>query len=106
MGRTADLTGYTDSYEPVDHLRREAFHPQLRVFVLGDLKDSNVVWATQTPLAERLKALGADVTLLNGEGSDGQRHALGGSGQRVGAMCLRGATTQDIVDTAARGLKG
>jgi hypothetical protein len=106
MGRTADLTGYTDSYEPVDHLRREVFHPQLRVFVLGDLKDSNVVWATQTPLAERLKALGADVTLLNGEGSDGQRHALGGSGQRVGAMCLRGATTQDIVDTAARGLKG
>ena len=106
MGRTADLTGHADSYEPVDHLRREVFHPQLRVFVLGDLKDSNVVWATQTPLAERLKALGADVTLLNGEGSDAQRHALGGSGQRVGAMCLRGATTQDILDTAALGLKG
>lgn len=106
MGRTADLTGYTDSYEPVDHLRREVLHPQLRVFVLGDLKDSNVVWATQTPLADRLKALGADVTLLNGEGSDAQRHALGGSGQRVGAMCLRGATTKDIQETAARGLKG
>jgi hypothetical protein len=106
MGRTADLTGYTDSYEPVDHLRRDVFHPQLRVFVLGDLKDSNVVWATQTPLADRLKALGADVTLLNGEGSDAQRHALGASGQRVGAMCLRGETTQEIQEAAARGLKG
>ncbi len=106
MGRTADLTGYTDSHEPVDHLRREVFHPQLRVFVLGDPKDSNVVWATQTPLADRLKALGADVTLLHGEGSDTQRHVLGSSGQRVGAMCLRGASTQEIQDMAARGLKG
>ena len=106
MGRTSDLTGHADSHEPVDHLRREVLHPQLRVFVLGDPKDSNVVWATQTPLADRLKALGADVTLLNGEGSDAQRHALGGSGRQVGAMCLRGATTQDILDAAARGLKG
>jgi hypothetical protein len=106
MGRTNDLTGFTDSYEPVDQLKREAFHPKLRVFVLGDLKDSNVVWATQTPLAARLKELGAAVELINGEGSDSQRHAPGGSGQQVGALCLRDKTTAEILEVVAKGLKG
>jgi hypothetical protein len=106
MGRDSDLTGHKDSYEPVDHLRREVFHPRLRVFVLGDLKDSNVLWSTQTPLAVRLKELGASVELLNGEGSDSQRHALGGSGRTIGALCLSDKTTQEILEVAARGLKG
>ena len=106
MGRTSDLTGHADSYEPVDHLKREAFHPKLRVFVLGDLKDSNVVWATQTPLAARLKELGAAVVLINGEGSDSQRHALGGAGQQVGALCLRDKTPPEILEVVAKGLKG
>lgn len=106
MGRTADLTGHTDSWEPVDHLRSQAFHPQLRVFVLGDPKDSNVPWLTQMPLAQRLRQLGAAVEVLTGEGSDPQRHVLGASGQQVGAMCLKGRSTREIQDAAARGLKG
>lgn len=106
MGRTSDLTGFTDSYEPLDHLRREVLNPRLRVFVLGDLKDSNVAWSTQTPLATRLKELGVDVELINGEGSDSLRHALGGSGRRVGALCLQNKATADILEDVARGLKG
>ncbi len=106
MGRNADLTGHADSYEPVDHLRSSAFQPRLRVFVLGDPKDSNVMWVTQTPLALRLKQLGAAVEVLTGEGSDPQRHVLGVSGRRIGAMCLQDRTTQEILDVAARGLKG
>ncbi len=106
MGRTTDLTGHADSHEPVDQLRREVFHPQLRVFVLGDPGDSNVPWPTQLPLATRLKELGAAVELLAGEGSDAQRHALGASGRLVGALCLRGKSTPEILEVAGRGLKG
>lgn len=106
MGRSADLTGHVDSHEPVDHLRREVFHPQLRVFVLGDPRDSSVPWSTQLPLAARLKELGAAVELLSGEASDPQRHALGTSGRLIGALCLQGKSTQEILEVAGRGLKG
>ncbi len=106
LGRTSDLTGHADSHEPIEHLKREAFHPRLRVFVLGDPKDGNVLWSTQTPLAARLRELGASVETVTGEGSDAQRHALGGSGQLLGSMCLQDKTTQEILEVAARGLKG
>jgi len=98
LGRSTDLTGFADSYEPVDHLPTSAavFHPKLRVFVLGDPKDGNVPWSTQTPLAKRLKDIGVATELLTGEGSDGQRHVLGGSAQQVGAMCLKDAPTPEI----------
>ncbi len=105
MGRTTDLTGHADSYEPVDHLKREVFHPELRVFVLGDPQDSNVVFVTQTPLADKLKTLGAAVEVVQAEGTGPQRHFLGDSSQRLGAMCLRGLPTPQILQ-AARGMKG
>ena len=106
LGRDRDFTGHADSWEPLEHLRREAFHPRLRVFVLGDPKDSNVPWSTQLPLAVKLKELGAAVEVVEGEGSDMQRHNLGGSARLLGAMCLRGDTTPEILQRAAKGLKG
>lgn len=106
MGRTTDLTGYADSYEPLPHLRRKVMNPKLRVFVLDDPKDSNVKWSIQLPVAARLKELGVNVEVLTGEGSDGQRHALGVSGRQIGALCLLDRPTSEILKTAARGLKG
>ena len=106
FGRTSDLTGHADSYEPVENLKPGPFHPNLRVFVLGDPKDSNVVWTTQTPLADRLRTLGVAVETVHGEGSDSQHHVLGNSGQRLGALCLQGKTTQEILEVVAQGLKG
>lgn len=105
LGQTTDITGHDDSYEPVDHLRREV-HPALRVFVLGDPADRNVPWATQQPLAERLRTLGIETTVLQAEGSDSDRHALSESTRVIGAACARGASTGDIRALAARGLKG
>ena len=106
MGRDSDLTGFTDSHEPVDHLKPGSFHPQLRVFVLGDTRDSNVMWSTQTPLADRLREVGVETYILNGEGADAQRHYLGGSGQQVGAQCLRDKPAPEIRELAVAGLKG
>lgn len=107
MGRTTDLTGSTKSYEPVDMLQSSShFHPQLRVFVLGDPMDTSVPWSTQTPLANRLKEMGVATTLITGVGSDPQRHMLGASGQMVGSLCLCGVSTDEILKIASVGLKG
>ncbi|MRD49647.1 prolyl oligopeptidase family serine peptidase [Caenimonas koreensis DSM 17982] len=101
MGQSQDVTGHSDSYEPVEHLAhlaRGTMHPQLRVFVLGDLKDSNVPWATQLPLATRLQQMGVPTQLLNAEGSDAQHHALSDTTRAVGAACAKGVGTPDIVE--------
>lgn len=104
-GWTADATGFTDSYEPVAQLKAGAFHPRLRVFVLGDEKDSNVPWPTQLPLAQRLRELGVATEVVTGEGTGGERHILGASAQALGAQCLQGRDTPAILD-AARALRG
>jgi pimeloyl-ACP methyl ester carboxylesterase len=106
LGQPRDLTGYADSWEPVDHLTAERFHPQLRVFVLGDPRDGTVAWPTQLPLAEKLKSLGAKVEVVTGEGTGPTFHDLGGSGRVLGAMCLQDRTTPEILERAARGLRG
>lgn len=51
---TVDATGYDDSYEPVEHLVKAKMNAKVRVFVVGDPQDSNVLWAPQTILAKRL----------------------------------------------------
>jgi hypothetical protein len=106
MGRADDLTGFADSYEPIENLGKATFHNALRVFVLGDLKDSNVPWQTQIPLAKRLKELGVKVEILNGEGSDPQRHALGVSARLIGSLCAKDVPSPRIQEIAAKGLKG
>lgn len=106
LGLTSDVTGTTDSYEPVEQLRAGHFHPELRVFVLGDPKDSEVPWTSQTPLAQRLRELGVAAEILTGEGTGVKRHVLGSSGLAIGAMCLAGKPTAEILEAARRGLKG
>jgi hypothetical protein len=106
LGLAADVTGATDSYEPVEHLKPGTFHPHLRVFVLGDPKDTEVPWISQTPLAQRLRELGVATEIMTGEGTGTKRHVLGSSAQAVGSMCLSGQSTADILEAAKRGLKG
>jgi hypothetical protein len=106
LGLAADVTGATDSYEPVEHLQPGVSHPDLRVFVLGDPKDTEVPWVSQTPLAQRLRELEIATETLTGEGAGIKRHVLGGSAQAVAAMCLAGKPTAEILEAAARGLKG
>jgi pimeloyl-ACP methyl ester carboxylesterase len=105
-GRSVDTTGYSDSYEPIEHLDRSRMHPALRVFVLGDPEDKNVFWASQTILADRLKVAGVAVAVLTGEGAGPDRHQLANSAVIIGSRCARGESTEEIEARAARGLKG
>ena len=105
-GLKRDTTGYRDSYEPSEHLRRDRVHERLRVFVLGDPLDANVIWPSQTILATKLKEAGIAVETLEGVGAGPVRHGLPNSARAVAGWCLHEMPTDEIVRRATAGLRG
>jgi len=105
-GWSVDATGFSDSYEPMGNLDKARMNPGLRVFVLGDPADSNVQWAVQTSLADRLRDIGVEVQVLQAEGVGPQRHVIVSSALLIGALCTLNQTTEEIQQRAAKGLKG
>ena len=105
-GWSRDSTGYSDSYEPTEHLKKERMHQNLRVFVLGNPGDLNVVWPSQTILAEKLKEADVAVQVLQGEGTGPDAHGLKNSARIVAGWCANDLPTDEIIRKAARGLRG
>jgi len=105
-GLKRDTTGYADSYEPSEHLRKEGVHDKLRVFVLGDPADANVVWPSQTVMADRLNAVGIPVETLAAKGTGPDSHSLSDSARIVAGWCYKGLPTGEILRKAAEGLRG
>jgi len=105
-GRSRDMTGYTDSFEPIEHLQAGTGHPQLRVFVLGDPQDTNTPWPSQVVLADRLKERQVAVEVIEGEGTGPENHNLSGSSTLIGALCMKGTPTPAILQRARQGLRG
>ena len=106
-GWKRDSTGYEDSYEPVQHLDKARMHPALRVFVLGDPQDTNVVWPSQTILAERLKQAGVPVEVIEAQGTGPELHGLPNSARNVAGWCARDVPTEEIMlRSAHKAMKG
>ena len=105
-GLTKDTTGYRDSYEPTEHLNKAAVNKSLRVFVLGNPKDANVVWPSQTIMADQLKKAGIPVATLQGEGTGPDAHGLRDSAHKVAGWCFHDMPTEEIIRKAATGLRG
>ncbi|MEQ1773359.1 MAG: hypothetical protein ABL891_06195 [Burkholderiales bacterium] len=105
-GLTKDTTGYRDSYEPTEHLRKGNVHAKLRVFVLGNPDETNVVWPSQIIMSAKLKDAGIPVETLHGKGTGPDGHGLGNSARIVAGWCFKDIPTQEIVRQAAEGLRG
>lgn len=105
-GWKRDSTGYSDSYEPAEHLQKGKAHEKLRVFVLGNPNDTNVVWPSQVVMSDRLKEAGIPVETLHGEGTGPERHGLANSARTVAGWCFNDLPTEEIVRKAAEGLRG
>ena len=105
-GLKKDETGYSDSYEPTEHIQRASVHEKLRVFVLGNPDDTNVVWPSQVIMADKLKDAGIPVETLHGKGTGPAGHGLKNSARIVAGWCFKDLPTQEIVRKAAAGLKG
>ena len=80
-------------------------HPDLRVFMVGDPEDANVLWPSQIVLAEKLAGLSIPVEVIKGIGSGPDRHGLSNTAIRVGSWCLQDIPTEKILEKAS-GLKG
>jgi pimeloyl-ACP methyl ester carboxylesterase len=97
-----DATGYSDSYEPLDFMRAESMHPQLRVIVVGDPQDKNGVWPAQTVLADKLRSIGVAVDVVEVKGTGPLRHGgQGGAGRLVASWCGHDLSFEDIQRKAA-----
>lgn len=105
-GLRRDTTGFADSYEPTGHLDRARMHRHLRVFVLGNPKETNVLWPSQEILATRLAQIGVPVNTLHGQGVGPDGHGLADSGRIVAGWCFHDLSTTEIVRSAAKGLRG
>jgi hypothetical protein len=68
----------------------------LRVFVLGDPADANVVWPSQTVMTDKLKAAGISA----------DSHSLSDSARIVAGWCYKDLPTGEILRKAAEGLRG
>lgn len=106
-GWKRDSTGYEDSYEPAQHLDKARMDPTLRVFVLGDPQDTNVVWPSQTVLAERLKQVGVPTQVIEARGTGPELHGLANSARNVAGWCARDVPTEEIIRRSAnRAMQG
>ncbi len=101
-----DTTGHSDSYEPTEHLQKGKMHEKLRVFVLGDPDDKNVVWPSQIIMTAKLKDAGIPVATLHGKGTGPDGHGLANSARIVAGWCFKDLPTEEILRKAAEGLRG
>jgi hypothetical protein len=99
---TTDSTGYGDSYEPTEHLRKDAVHPRLRIFVAGDPRDSNGVWPAQVILAEAARAQGIEAHVIETRGTGATFHSGQGDFFRlIAGWCAKDLASADILAKAA-----
>lgn len=94
MGRSRDTTSLP-SYEPTENFNNP-IHKDLRVIILGDPKDSNVFWESQTILADVLNKRSIPHMLLEGQGRGDQRHGLSNASKDVAGMCYFNRSFEEI----------
>jgi hypothetical protein len=94
MGRSVDTTNHP-SYEPTENFTNPV-HKDLRVIILGDPKDENVFWESQTILGEILNKRGIPHILLEGQGRGAQRHGLNNAARDVASMCFFNRSFEEI----------
>jgi len=95
-GWKTDITGYRDNVDPVEEVDAIVADPDRRIFVLGDPRDSNTPFVTQTAYFDAVKAAGHDVTLLTAVGGGKAHHSLALTGFRVMRWCLDGLSGEEI----------
>ncbi len=74
-GWDVDITGYNDYYDPIKHVS-EINNKNLTVYIVGDLLDSNVPFATQKSFYNELVKHGIKAKLIQEYGKGRQNHGL------------------------------
>lgn len=94
--RGCDSHGVCDPYNVTDHVDGVQKSAQRRVFIVGDPGDSNTLFKYQQAFADKLKAAGTDVTVVEAEAIGPQRHGLVFMANRVLGWCNAGFDSERI----------
>lgn len=96
-GRSTDVTGYADPYDPVDHLARIPRDPALRIFVLSDPADRAVSFTSQRHFVDQARQAGIPLTHIVTLAGGAARHDLAPKGRVVLRRCAAGVAVEKIV---------
>jgi hypothetical protein len=91
-----DATGYSDPYDPVDHVSQIRRSPPPRIFVLADREDRTVPFESQNHYVQQLVNTGFSPSLvtLNAQGS--AHHGLAHKARPALAWCAQGLSDGEI----------
>jgi pimeloyl-ACP methyl ester carboxylesterase len=95
-GWPADVTGARTFFDPIDHVGAIKADRPLRVFVVGDPRDTNVPFRTQALYYEALKSRSLDAHLLRATGRGGEFHGLEHWAKRIAIWCAHKLPTEEI----------
>ena len=70
--------------------------PTRRLFVIGDVNDQRTPFAQQRRFADKLRAGGHRVALIEGHAKDAEHHGLGVVAAQAAAACAQGRPDSDI----------
>lgn len=94
-GWKSDITGYNNYFDPVKYVKRLP-KGKLRILVVGDPKDSITPFRTQKHYVAKAKAAGANIELLQAQGTGNSRHGLTSAGQLAMRLCAQGQSGAQI----------
>jgi hypothetical protein len=91
-----DAHGMCGPYNATDHVDGVQKSAQRRIFIIGDPSDSNTRFKYQQAFADKLRAAGHDVTLVDGQGRGPKHHGLAHMAARTLGWCNAGYDSQRI----------
>ncbi|MGL5116119.1 MAG: hypothetical protein ACRC7C_12420, partial [Beijerinckiaceae bacterium] len=96
MGRTVDITGHKNPYDPIDDVHNIRPRRDLRVLFLTDEQDKAVSANSQREYVEMLDRNGVYVRQFMTEAKDARRHVLSIPGIWTAIDCAKGRSIDDI----------
>jgi pimeloyl-ACP methyl ester carboxylesterase len=97
-----DVHGVCDPYNVTDHVDGVAKSAQRRIFIIGDPTDSNTRFKFQRAFADKLKAAGHEVTLIEAQGRGPKHHGLAHMANRALGWCHAGYDSARIAELVGR----
>lgn len=91
-----DATGFTDSYDPVDHVGEIVRQPGLRLLVLSDRRDQTVPYESQEHYVTQLRKAGLPVAHLSLTAVGSMHHDLSVHAKAAMIWCAEGKLDGDI----------
>lgn len=91
-----DVHGMCGSYNVTDHVDGVRKSEPRRIFIIGDPNDSNTLFKYQQAFADKLRAAGHDVTLVEGQARGPKHHGLAHMANRTLGWCNAGYDSQRI----------